>query len=63
MDRVLGMLDAGVAPTVADLEEAEALTRCAHPRSFELAVDRWRIAVVLEQLGRLTETAPAPAHV
>jgi hypothetical protein len=59
LDRVLGMLDAGVAPTIADLEEAEALTRCAHSRSFELAVDRWRIAVALEQLGR--ETAPAHA--
>ena len=57
VDRVLGMLDAGVAPTVAELEEAEALSRYSQPRSLEVAVARWRIAVVLEQLGR--ETAPA----
>jgi hypothetical protein len=57
MDRILRMLDAGVAPTIAELEEAEALSRCAQPRSLEVAVARWRIAVVLEQNGR--ESAPA----
>ena len=57
MDRVLGMLDLGVAPTIAELQEAEALSRCAQPRSLEVAVARWRIAVVLEQLGRETATA------
>jgi hypothetical protein len=59
VDRVLGMLDLGVAPTFAELEEAEELSRCAQPRSLEVAVARWRIAVVLEQLGR----EPAPAGV
>jgi hypothetical protein len=59
VDKVLGMLDLGVSPTLAELEEAEALSRSAQPRSLELAVARWRIAVVLEQLGR--EIAPAGA--
>lgn len=57
VDRVLCMLDLGVSPTLAELEEAEALSRCAQPRSLEVAVARWRIAVVLEQLGRETASA------
>ena len=55
------MLDAGVAPTVADLEKAEELTRSAPPRSLEPAVARWRIAILLERLGRPTETTLAGA--
>jgi hypothetical protein len=55
------MLDAGVAPTLADLEQAEELTRFAPPRSLEVAVARWRIAIMLERLGRPTETTPAGA--
>jgi len=55
------MLDAGVAPTVADLEKAEELTRSAPPRSLEPAAARWRIAILLERLGRPTETTLAGA--
>jgi hypothetical protein len=55
------MLDAGVAPTVADLEDAEELTRSAPPRSLEVAVARWRIAIMLERLGRPSEMTAAGA--
>jgi hypothetical protein len=61
VDRVVRLLDAGVAPTVADLEEAEELTRSAPPRSLEVAVARWRIAIMLERLGRPSEMTPAAA--
>jgi len=59
VDRVLRVLDVGGSPTIAELEEAEALSRCTQPRSLEVAVARWRIAVVLERLDRQSETAPA----
>lgn len=60
VSRVVAMLDAGGAPSLADLERAAAaLHGCPRPRSLPEAVTRWRIAVRLERVAREGDAAVA----
>jgi hypothetical protein len=62
VDGVIRMLDADGFPTVAELlRAADALSRCARPQALDVAVARFRVAVMIEQLERVHQPAPAAA--
>jgi hypothetical protein len=62
VDGVIRMLDADEFPTIAELFlAADALSRCAHPHDVAVAVARFRVAVMIEQLERESQPVPVAA--
>jgi hypothetical protein len=62
VDGVIRMLDADGFPTIAELLHAgDALSRCTRPHAFAVAVARFRVAVMIEQLERVSQPTPAAA--